>query len=87
MRSIVTGQHDRQDERLTGHPPISPLTGRPNEITYSCERLFQTLIGSNGSGYPFEKEMLSLGTARATRSKKNVIRCKIRLRNSASSTN
>ena len=60
-----------------------------HEITDSCERLFQRFgIGSNGSGYPFEKnvirsngsgyplekEMSSLRTTQAIRSRKIVIR-------------
>ena len=60
-----------------------------HEITDSCERLFQRFgIGSNGSGYPFEKnvirsngsdyplekEMSSLRTTQAIRSWKIVIR-------------
>ena len=55
------------------NPPISPLTGRPNEITYSCERLFQTLIGWNSSGYPFEKNCHPFERLRLSVLKRNVI--------------
>ena len=56
-------------------------------VTDSCERLFQTFgTGSNGSGYPFEKKVIPWSGS-GYPFERNVIRCKTRLRNSASSTN
>ena len=62
MRLSVTGQRDRQDERLIGQlwgVDRGYFLEWPITVTDSCERLFQTFgIGSNGSGYPFEKKVI-----------------------------
>ena len=59
------------------HLEHNPANFVLHEITDSCDTLFQRFgISSNGSGYPFEKEMSSFRTTQAICSGQIVIRSK-----------